>query len=85
MTFCRSRSSSTAAVDAVCATDEAAGLRVGGLVSAIRRLAVHDGPGIRTIVFLKGCQLCTAMETSGCQTWSLFERVLSDLDLLRIN
>ena len=59
--------------------------QVAGMVSSVRRLAIHDGPGIRTIVFLKGCQLCTAMETSGCQTWSLFERVLSDLDLLRIN
>ena len=32
--------------------------RVAGLVSAVRRLAIHDGPGIRTVVFLKGCQLC---------------------------
>lgn len=31
---------------------------VAGLVSAVRRLAIHDGPGIRTVVFLKGCQLC---------------------------
>jgi len=29
-----------------------------GLVSSVRRLAIHDGPGIRTVVFLKGCQLC---------------------------
>lgn len=28
-----------------------------GLVSEIQRFSVHDGPGIRTIVFLKGCPL----------------------------
>jgi pyruvate formate lyase activating enzyme len=27
-------------------------------VARIERLAVHDGPGIRTVVFLKGCPLC---------------------------
>ena len=29
-----------------------------GLVSDIQRTSVHDGPGLRTTVFLKGCQLC---------------------------
>ena len=28
-----------------------------GLVFDIRRYSVHDGPGIRTTVFLKGCPL----------------------------
>ena len=28
-----------------------------GLISGIKRNAVHDGPGIRTTVFLKGCPL----------------------------
>ena len=28
-----------------------------GLVSSIQRCSVHDGPGIRTTVFLKGCNL----------------------------
>ena len=28
-----------------------------GLVSAVMRYAVHDGPGLRTTVFLKGCPL----------------------------
>ncbi len=28
-----------------------------GLITNIQRFSVHDGPGIRTTVFLKGCQL----------------------------
>lgn len=30
---------------------------VTGTVFDIQRFSVHDGPGIRTIVFLKGCTL----------------------------
>lgn len=36
--------------------DEPAG-QPKGLVFDIQRFAVHDGPGIRTVVFLKGCPL----------------------------
>ncbi len=40
---------------------------VKGLVSDIQRFSIHDGPGIRTIVFLKGCPLqciwCSNPET----------------------
>ena len=28
-----------------------------GFIFDIKRFAVHDGPGIRTVVFLKGCPL----------------------------
>ena len=28
------------------------------LVTNIQRFSLHDGPGIRTTVFLKGCSLC---------------------------
>lgn len=29
-----------------------------GIVFDIQKFALHDGPGIRTTVFLKGCELC---------------------------
>jgi len=32
-------------------------MAVTGLVTSIQRFSVHDGPGIRTTVFLKGCNL----------------------------
>ena len=28
-----------------------------GIVYNVQRFSVHDGPGIRTLVFLKGCPL----------------------------
>ncbi len=33
---------------------------VTGVVFDIRELTIHDGPGLRTTVFLKGCPLCCA-------------------------
>lgn len=35
-----------------------AGTDTAGLVFNIQKYSVHDGPGIRTTVFLKGCPLC---------------------------
>jgi pyruvate formate lyase activating enzyme len=44
-------------------------MMITGLVSNIQRFSVHDGPGIRTTVFLKGCTLrcfwCHNPETIG--------------------
>ncbi|MGQ9524830.1 MAG: glycyl-radical enzyme activating protein [Armatimonadota bacterium] len=39
-----------------------------GLVTAVQRFSVHDGPGIRTTVFLKGCPLkCLWCHNPECQ------------------
>ena len=49
-----------------------------GTVTDIQRFSVHDGPGIRTIVFLKGCPLscfwCCNPETQPRQPVVLFSR-----------
>ena len=39
------------------AVEQAAAISATGLVFNIQRFAVHDGPGVRTTVFLKGCPL----------------------------
>ena len=28
-----------------------------GLVASIQRMSIHDGPGIRSTIFMKGCNL----------------------------
>jgi len=42
-------------------------IKAKGLVASIKRFAIHDGPGIRTIVFMKGCPLrciwCSSPQT----------------------
>jgi pyruvate formate lyase activating enzyme len=47
-----------------------------GMVFDIQRFAVHDGPGIRTLVFLKGCPLscawCENPESQSLQPQLLF-------------
>jgi len=49
-----------------------------GLVFDIQRFAIHDGPGIRTLVFLKGCPLrclwcCNPESQSPCPEIASFE------------
>jgi len=48
-----------------------------GLVSNIERFAIHDGPGIRTLVFMKGCPL-RCLWCSSPQTQNLFPEILHD-------
>jgi glycyl-radical enzyme activating protein len=49
---------------------------VKGLITDIQRFSLHDGPGIRTTVFLKGCNLscawCHNPETIHCNPELLF-------------
>lgn len=49
-----------------------------GLVSRVERGAVHDGPGLRTVVFLKGCPLrcqwCHSPETQAAHPEMLLFR-----------
>ena len=49
-----------------------------GIVTDIQRFSVHDGPGIRTIVFLKGCPLscfwCCNPETQSKDPVILFQK-----------
>jgi hypothetical protein len=44
-------------IDSQIADVEGAGAIRSGVVSDIQRCSVHDGPGIRTTMFLKGCPL----------------------------
>ena len=41
--------------------------KIKGLVTSIKRYTIHDGPGIRTLIFMKGCSLrciwCSAPQT----------------------
>ncbi|MCA0253837.1 MAG: radical SAM protein [Actinobacteria bacterium] len=49
-----------------------------GLVFDIQRFSIHDGPGIRTCVFLKGCPLrcawCSNPESQGRQPELMWDR-----------
>jgi len=48
-----------------------------GLISNIERFALHDGPGIRTLVFMKGCPLrclwCSSPQTQGLSPEILYD------------
>jgi pyruvate formate lyase activating enzyme len=49
-----------------------------GMVARIERMAIHDGPGVRTVVFLKGCPLaclwCASPETQSAGPELLFDK-----------
>jgi len=48
-----------------------------GLISGVERFAIHDGPGIRTLVFMKGCPLkclwCSSPHTQECTQEILYD------------
>ena len=48
-----------------------------GFISGIERFAIHDGPGIRSLVFMKGCPL-RCLWCSSPQTQNPFPEVLYD-------
>jgi pyruvate formate lyase activating enzyme len=52
---------------------------VRGLISNIERFAIHDGPGIRTLVFMKGCPL-RCRWCSSPQTWNRRPEILHDAE-----
>jgi len=41
-------------------THTASDINLTGIVTGIQRFSIHDGPGIRSVVFLKGCPLSCA-------------------------
>ncbi|MDA3961055.1 MAG: glycyl-radical enzyme activating protein [Planctomycetota bacterium] len=45
-----------------------------GLVSAVHRAALHDGPGLRTTVFMQGCPLRCAW-CHNPETWSMWPQL----------
>lgn len=61
-----------------------------GMVFSIQRFSVHDGPGIRTLVFLKGCPLsciwCSNPESQGYEPEILFraERCIGCGECMRV-
>lgn len=48
-----------------------------GVISGIERFAVHDGPGIRALIFMKGCPLrclwCSSPHTQKCTPELLYD------------
>ena len=48
-----------------------------GLVFNIQRFSIHDGPGIRTVVFLKGCGL-RCRWCSNPESWNAYEEIVTN-------
>ena len=46
-----------------------------GLIASIKRYMIHDGPGIRTVIFMKGCPL-RCLWCSSPQTWHVKPSVI---------
>ena len=50
----------------------------GGWITDVQRFSLHDGPGIRTTVFMKGCNLSCAW-CHNPETWSSKPELLNDV------
>ena len=50
-----------------------------GVIFNIQKLSIHDGPGIRTVVFLKGCPLRCAFCATGAHVIGGQLGVVADL------
>jgi pyruvate formate lyase activating enzyme len=54
-----------------------------GLIFNIQRFSIHDGPGIRTVVFFKGCAL-RCRWCSNPESWNMYQEiVVNDLRCTR--
>ena len=52
-----------------------------GRIFDIQRFSIHDGPGIRTIVFLKGCYLrCRWCCNPESQNWEIEQMLQNSLE-----
>ena len=49
--------------------------RTSGYVAHIRKFMREDGPGIRSVVFLKGCPL-RCIWCNSPQTWEIFPKLI---------
>ena len=50
-------------------------LEIKGWVASIKRFMLQDGPGIRTVIFMKGCHL-RCKWCSSPQTWNILPEVI---------
>jgi pyruvate formate lyase activating enzyme len=48
-----------------------------GLIFNIQRFSIHDGPGIRTVVFFKGCGL-RCRWCSNPESWNAYEEIVTN-------